>query len=154
MSTPEPIRLLTTAPESYDGFGTLTTIQIVGWTLVAPPAPSFYGRIAARKENVREALVPSEAYAWQVCRYKSGLYLVLSREEWEAMLDDGRALEHCGDCEDSGFVERPTGRGMNDPDFRPGPCECRLGQLKALDLEAAEDADVNLRIDTKRDGDL
>lgn len=58
----------TNAPESYDGFGTRTLKPIVG--------------IDRQGKPVRLVSTPLEHYEWQRMRYRSGLYLAASPEEW------------------------------------------------------------------------
>ena len=65
----------TTAPESYDGFGTVTVKAEIG---------------RDRKGNpVRLVAVPKEARFgdWQILRYRSGLHLACSEAEWESISD-------------------------------------------------------------------
>lgn len=71
-----PRRIYTTAPESYDGFGTVTVREQVGTT---------------HGQAVRLVEVQDGYDGWQLARYGSGLHLAVSEEEWAKLVAYGLA---------------------------------------------------------------
>lgn len=59
---------ITSAPESYDGFGTETVEQL--------------GRLGSRGRTYRRVSVIEEHEEWQRARYLSGLYVCLPEDEF------------------------------------------------------------------------
>jgi hypothetical protein len=73
---PELVTIWTTAPESYDGFGT-ETVRIAGH------------RVNGRR-SVREVTTPAVHAEWQRQRYYSGaIYMVADEAEWKKLIDCG-----------------------------------------------------------------
>jgi hypothetical protein len=60
---------ITSAPDSYDGFGT-ETIEVLG-------------RLGTRGRTYRRVRVAQEHEEWQRARYLSGLYVCLRADEFE-----------------------------------------------------------------------
>ena len=65
------VRTWTTAPEAYDGFGTVT----VGYT-----------GIDSRGKTLREVETPTAHVTWQRARYGSGMHVGLDSHEWAEYL--------------------------------------------------------------------
>ena len=63
---------ITDAPESYDGFGTVTRATI-GVTRKGAP--------------VRQVATPAEHSEWQRMRYASGMYLRATEDRWREVAD-------------------------------------------------------------------
>jgi hypothetical protein len=72
----QTIELVTTAPESYDGFGTRTV------------EPLSY-RSRANGQRYRVVTVRADAADWQAARYASGHHAALPREEFTAWVGLG-----------------------------------------------------------------
>jgi len=82
----QTITLVTTAPETYDGFGT----QTVAWL-------PYRSRL--KGESYRLVSVRSDAINWQTARYGGGKYPAMPRDEFDTWVD-------------LGLVE-PTGNGAD-----------------------------------------
>ena len=64
----------TTAPKSYDGFGTFTIHEFVG--------------NGKKEQYKRHVFVPAEHLGWQLGRYGSGMYTSEVREEIDGLVGD------------------------------------------------------------------
>ena len=71
------VEMVTTAPEAYDGFGTVTLAR----TAYQDAAGNRYRRVA---------MVP-EHTAWQIARYRSGMFAALTPADLEEWIADGFA---------------------------------------------------------------
>ncbi len=69
---------ITTAPEAYDGFGTLTLEMLDTVT-----------RYAGSERQYRKIAVRPEHAEWQQQRYSSGLYVCLTPEKFAEWKTDG-----------------------------------------------------------------
>ena len=66
---------ITSAPESYDGFGT-ETIEAMG-------------KLGTRGRTYRRVRIEDEHDDWQRARYLSGLYVCLTEPEWAEWTEYG-----------------------------------------------------------------
>ena len=72
---PSRVRRYTSAPESYDGFGTSTRRSLIG---TEPSGASL-----------REVSIEEEYLGWQATRYASGLHSCLTLEELRERVTHG-----------------------------------------------------------------
>jgi hypothetical protein len=72
----------TTAPDAYDGFGTVT-LEIL-------PYRNSSGRTPYRKVEIP---VEAQRNSWQVDRYHSGLYPALDEETFQDWMQHGLIVE-------------------------------------------------------------
>ena len=72
------VRVYTTAPVDYDGFGT-RTVRLAGHT--------------DRGKTVRLVETADEHATWQRLRYQSGMCLAVDESEWRKLVGYGLAVE-------------------------------------------------------------
>jgi hypothetical protein len=73
------LRCYTTAPDVYDGFGTVTVVVGAGET--------------SKGTLVRAVLVLKQHWDWQTGRYASGLHMAASSDDWRKLVEYGLAKE-------------------------------------------------------------